>query len=104
MSSKNLHKHSIRYAIIKAYGQFLHNYIFYRKVYVNGLENIPKNVPLVLTANHQNALMDALAIGYAADHQPVFLVRSDVYSNPIVAIFLPAKNRFFKFFLDSLIF
>lgn len=84
MNFENIHKRSIRYSLLRAYGRFLHNFIFYRKVYVHGIENIPKNTPLIITANHQNALMDACAIGYAADHQPVFLARSDIFTNPFI--------------------
>ncbi len=35
--------------------------------------------------NHQNALMDAMAILFAANRQLVFLARSDIFKNPRVA-------------------
>ncbi|NOZ47509.1 MAG: hypothetical protein GXO79_12120 [Chlorobi bacterium] len=85
MNFEKIYKWSLFYDLLRSYGRVLHNYIFYRKVYVNGIENIPDKTPLILTANHQNALMDAMALIFAADHQPVFLARSDIFSKPIIA-------------------
>ncbi|MBN2863183.1 MAG: 1-acyl-sn-glycerol-3-phosphate acyltransferase, partial [Bacteroidales bacterium] len=38
--------------------------------------------------NHQNALMDALAVVFTLNRQPVFLTRADVFKNKIVASIL----------------
>ena len=67
--------------------RFWHNNIFYRKFVVTGLENIP-NTPIIISPNHQNALMDALAIIWARKHQPVFLARSDIFSSDFISKFL----------------
>ncbi len=64
--------------------RFWHNKIFYRKFVVKGLENIP-NTPILIGPNHQNALMDALAILWARKHQPVFLARSDIFSSDFIS-------------------
>ncbi|MBL7906478.1 MAG: 1-acyl-sn-glycerol-3-phosphate acyltransferase [Bacteroidales bacterium] len=63
----------------------LYFHLFYRKVTVLGRENIPENVPLIFAANHQNALMDALAILFAARRPVVFLARADIFKNPRIA-------------------
>ncbi len=78
-------KFSFRYAVLKVYGKFAHDKIFYKKVKYDGIENIPKDKPVLIAPNHQNALMDALAIIYALNKQIVFLARSDIFKNPVIA-------------------
>ena len=85
MKLGKVEKFSIRYAVIKVYAKFAHNKIFYKKVKYFGTENIPNNKPVLIAPNHQNALMDALAIIFALDKQLVFLARSDIFQNPLVA-------------------
>lgn len=60
-------------------------FFYYRKIKVIGRENIPKDKPIMLLANHQNALMDALVIVMNCGMKPYFLARSDLFKNPIVS-------------------
>ncbi|NOZ34893.1 MAG: hypothetical protein GXO80_06305 [Chlorobi bacterium] len=85
MKLGKVEKFSIRYAVLKVYAKFVHDKIFYKKVKYFGTENIPKNKPVLIAPNHQNALMDALAIIFALDKQIVFLARSDIFQNRMVA-------------------
>ena len=64
-----------------------YKYFFYKKVIIKGKENIPKNSALIFAGNHQNALMDALAISFTYNKQTIFLARSDIFKGK-VAIFL----------------
>ena len=57
---------------------------YYRRVHVMGKENIPKKGPLIYAANHQNALMDAMAIVGTQRHQTVFVARADIFKKPLV--------------------
>lgn len=53
--------------------------LYFYKIKVEGIENIPKGVPLLITPNHQNALIDPLLVG---THMPIpihYLTRSDVF-------------------------
>jgi len=61
--------------------------IFHRKITVVGQENIPDNMPTVFVLNHQNALIDALALSVLRNQQ-VFMARSDVFKNSTAAKFL----------------
>jgi 1-acyl-sn-glycerol-3-phosphate acyltransferase len=88
MKLGKVEKRSNFYALLRFWGKFIHDFFFYRKVTVIGLENIPKDKPVLVAPNHQNALMDALAVIYAQNIQPVFLARSDIFKNPLVAKFL----------------
>jgi 1-acyl-sn-glycerol-3-phosphate acyltransferase len=63
-------------------------HIYYKKIVVEGLENIPKNQPLILVANHQNALIDPLLVATHISIRPYFLTRAAVFKNPIAAYLL----------------
>ncbi|HPT22707.1 MAG TPA: 1-acyl-sn-glycerol-3-phosphate acyltransferase, partial [Bacteroidales bacterium] len=65
-----------------------HNNVFYRKVIVLGRENIKPDDHLIFAPNHQNALMDALAVLYTHKGQPVFLARSDIFKKKFIASIL----------------
>ncbi len=88
MSLKNIEKYSASYAIFKYWVKFWHDKVFYRKVEYIHRENVPANEHLIFTANHQNALMDALAIELSFYNQPVFVARSDIFSNKLIASIL----------------
>ena len=63
-------------------------FFYYTRIKVVGRENIPKNKPIMLLANHQNALMDPLMIAMNCGVKPYFLARSDLFKNPLVSKFL----------------
>lgn len=48
------------------------------------MENIPKNVPIIFGANHENAFIDALLITTRTSRFTHYLVRADVFKNAIV--------------------
>ncbi len=77
---------SLRYFLLKSWVGFWHNNIFYRKIIILNKENIPRDKHLIFTINHQNSLMDALALLYALRwKQPVFLARSDIFKKNFIA-------------------
>lgn len=84
MKIKPLKKYSIGYEVLRFFVS-IYLRIFYRKLHVTGLENIPAKGPLIFAPNHQNALMDALAIVCTVKRQPVFLARSDIFKKPTQA-------------------
>jgi len=59
--------------------------LFYHQVHVEGLENLPRGQALILAPNHQNALMDALAVVFNTRRPVVFLARADIFRNPRLA-------------------
>ena len=63
-------------------------FCYYSKIKVVGKGNIPKDKPIILLANHQNALMDALMIVMNVGVAPYFLARSDLFKKPLVSRFL----------------
>jgi 1-acyl-sn-glycerol-3-phosphate acyltransferase len=88
MSVKNIEKHSAAYALLKHWVRFWHHQVFYRKVTYVNREKVPLDKHLIFTPNHQNALMDALAIELSFSNQFVFLARSDIFNNKLIASIL----------------
>ncbi len=88
MGINNIEKYSFSYASLKHIVDFWHNKVFYRDVVLLNTQNIPEKGPLIFTPNHQNALMDALALLCNVDRRMVFLARSDIFQKPIIASIL----------------
>ncbi len=49
-----------------------------------GKEHIPRSGPVIFAPNHQNALMDPLAVLFASGKQTVFLARADIFRKPLL--------------------
>lgn len=88
MGKDKIEKYSAGYALLKTVSGFWHNNVFYRKVIICGRENINPDDTNIFAPNHQNALMDALAVLYTHSGQPVFLARSDIFRKKLIASFL----------------
>ena len=71
MAKDNIEKYSKGYTLIRKVSGFWHNNVYYRKVIVLGRDKIDYDKHLIFAPNHQNALMDALAIVYSLKTQPV---------------------------------
>jgi len=88
MGKENIEKYSARYALFKKTVGFWHDTVFYRKIIVMGSDNINPEYHLIYAPNHQNALMDALAVLFTHKGQPVFLARADIFKKKAIATFL----------------
>jgi len=85
MGKNNIEKYSLSYSVIKGIAKFWHNRVFNRRVITIGKENFNKDTHNILVANHQNALMDALAIIFTSPGQPIFLTRASAFKNKLIA-------------------
>lgn len=85
-----IYRYSIGYDVVRGFVKTAHR-LFYRKVIVTGKENIPKDKSVIFAPNHQNALMDPLALVCTLPSQIVFLARADIFKS--------ARNRPFLRFL-----
>lgn len=88
MGKNNIEKYSAAYAMLKAFVAFWHNNIFYRKIIVKGTENINRQHHIIFAPNHQNTLMDALAVIFTTEGQLVFLARADIFRKKTMAAIL----------------
>ncbi len=82
LNPKHFLHDSFRYALLRNYLRFFHNAVFYRKIIIHNLPKFPPNTPLLIVTNHQNTLMDPLAVLFnMGSLQPIFLARADVFKN-----------------------
>jgi 1-acyl-sn-glycerol-3-phosphate acyltransferase len=61
--------------------------LFYRRIEIQGTENIPKDGPVLLAPNHQNAFIDALLPATLYSRTIHFLVRADVFKSNLARKF-----------------
>lgn len=87
MSQRHLYKYSVSYALLKSYVKVVHS-LFYSEICIINPENVPAKGPVIFTPNHQNALMDALAILLLVDKQPVFMARADIFKKKTTSAIL----------------
>lgn len=64
---------------------------FFRKKIVDGVDNMPKNGPLIVAVNHPNTLIDPLLVGSEMKRRVGFLANASIFVNGLV-------NRIFKYF------
>lgn len=76
-------KYSFWYDVLRVYARWLHRMI-HRRITIAGLENIPENKPVIFAPNHQNALMDAMAVLLSTKRQPTWLARADIFKNKFI--------------------
>lgn len=80
----SINKVSFGYKLLFAYTRF-HFRLFYPNIQIKGIENIPKDKPLIFASNHQNALMDALTLLFTANRPVYFLARADIFKRKWIA-------------------
>lgn len=67
-------------------------FFYFRRTKIHGIQNIPKNKPVLILANHQNALLDALLIAVNLDRFAYFLTRAGVFKKSFVSKLLHSLN------------
>ena len=84
-----IYESTFSYKLVKKYVSFAFKR-FYGEFIVVGRENIPTNGPVIFAPNHNNALMDALAVHAVVPSKLpiVFLARSDIFKSKIVVSIL----------------
>jgi len=78
--------HKLYYAHLKFWVKLAIK-LFYRRIEIRGVENLPKEGPVLLAPNHQNAFMDALLPATLCPRTIHFLVRADVFKSSIARKF-----------------
>lgn len=88
--NKNIDSYSIVYNLMKLFLSFALRKVFYRRYTVINKESIPKDSPVIIASNHQNALIDALVLIFSIKRQIVFFARADIFKSKFVASILNA--------------
>lgn len=60
-------------------------FFYFKKLRVHGVENVPKDKPVLFLANHQNALLDALLIAGKCGRFAYFLTRAAVFKKSFIS-------------------
>lgn len=82
---------SIFYRVLRKYVIFCSK-LYFKKVEVHGLENIPSTGPVIFAANHQNAFLDAILIHIGQPRTPHFLTRGDVFEKALPNFIMRSLN------------
>ena len=83
-SKKTIERNSLFYILLRFYTRICLRF-FYKNIHYTGWENIPKNGPVIFAPNHQNALMDALAVLLWQKKPVVFLARADMFKKKFIS-------------------
>jgi len=59
-------------------------FFYFRRLHIHNLKNVPKDKPVLLLSNHQNALLDALLIATKCGRFAYFLTRAAVFKKSFV--------------------
>ncbi len=78
---------TIGYELLRLYVR-LAFWLSHSKVAITGRKNIPSGKPIIFAANHQNALMDPLALVCTNKLQTVWLARADIFKSKKARPFL----------------
>ena len=57
--------------------------VFYRRIDVIGLERVPERGPLIVVANHQNALVDPMLLLSTLPHRLVPIAKAPLFHSPL---------------------
>lgn len=71
---------SAGYEAIRLYVRFAF-WLTHKRIVVKGLDLIPSEGPIIFAPNHQNALMDPLALVCTNPYQSVWLARADIFKS-----------------------
>jgi glycerol-3-phosphate O-acyltransferase / dihydroxyacetone phosphate acyltransferase len=72
---------------------------FFRSIEVAGRERVPHDRPLLVVANHYNAMVDAVLVVHVLNRVPRFLAKSTLWRSPLarpllsIAGLVPVKRR-----------
>lgn len=58
-------------------------WVWYKRVFIDGTENLPKSGPVLLTSNHPNSFLDACVLGTYLPRELHFIARGDVFNSPL---------------------
>lgn len=66
--------------------------VFFRHIHIQGLENIPREGPLLLAANHPTAFIEPCVAACFQHRTLHFIVRGDIFKNPFYIKILKALH------------
>jgi len=67
--------------------------VFYGKIEVTGLENIPKDGPLLIASNHPNGFLEPIIMACLFPRDMHFMVRGDLFKKPALKFLMENTNQ-----------
>jgi 1-acyl-sn-glycerol-3-phosphate acyltransferase len=66
--------------------------VFFRRIFYSNLKKVPLEKPLLFAGNHQNSFMDGILVGSYLPQPIHFLMRADMFKNPVARFCLHELN------------
>lgn len=85
MGINKVDQKSFRYKLLWNTINIWHELYYHYKIEITNEDRVPPNGAIVFTPNHQNALMDALVLGFSVKRTVVFLARADIFKKKFFA-------------------
>jgi 1-acyl-sn-glycerol-3-phosphate acyltransferase len=79
------------YKIVRLYVK-LGLLFYFKKIHVYGVDNIPKDQPILFVSNHRNGLIDPILIGVTSQRIHIYLTRASAFKNSIANSLLRSIN------------
>ncbi|HMS67085.1 MAG: 1-acyl-sn-glycerol-3-phosphate acyltransferase [Saprospiraceae bacterium] len=67
--------------------------VYYRRIYINGLENIDKKQAYIMACNHPAGFMEPIIMACTFPRDLYFLVRGDLFEKPVLKNLLYATHQ-----------
>lgn len=67
--------------------------IFFKKIYIDGLDRLPRNGAMFLVSNHPNGFWEPCILALTFPFPLHFLVRGDLFQKPLISWFLRLTNQ-----------
>jgi len=56
--------------------------VYYKRIIIDGIDNLPKEGAVILASNHPNSFLDSIILGCHMPHRLYYIARSDVFNSP----------------------
>src|SRR6266536_3024084 len=66
--------------------------VYFRRIEVTGLENVPRSTPAIFVLNHPNALVDPAFLLCLAPRRVSFLAKAPLFRTPVLSFFVRALD------------
>ena len=65
---------------------------YFRSIYIQGFENVPKDGPVIFASNHNSAFMDPIILGVHIKQSVYFLARGEAFKSKLASFFFNLLN------------
>jgi len=78
---------AIGYGLVRTLARWVLE-VFYRRIEIVGIEHLPESGPLIVAANHQNALVDPMLLLGLVPRRMVPVAKEPLFRHPVIGPFL----------------